>query len=148
MLERFSSFNRLVRVTAWIFRFANNCRRIGGCASHLTADEISHAKRYWVALAQQSHFAAEIRCLSESRELPSGGPLVSLRPVLDVHGILRVGRRLENSGLSYSHRYPAILPGAHLVTKLLIRTEHLHLLHAGPILVTALLSRHFYILGA
>ena len=41
-----------------------------------------------------------------------------------------------------------ILPGSHVVTKLLIRTEHLRLLHADSTIVAAMLSHCFHILGA
>ena len=149
LLERSSSFNRLTHATAWMFRFANKCRRIGGHrAPYLAVDEILHAERFWIAVAQQSVFAKEIRYLKERRELPPGGCLASLRPMVDVHGILRVGGRIGHCDLSYSRRHPAILPGSHLVTKLIIRTEHLRLLHAGPTLIASSLSRRFHILSS
>ena len=64
----------ITRATAWMFRFANNCRRIGGHhAPYLAVDEILHAERSWIAVAQQSVFAKEIRYLKERCELPPGG---------------------------------------------------------------------------
>ena len=45
-------------------------------------------------------------------------------------------------------RHPVILPGSHTVTKLIIRREHLRILHVGPTHVTSMLSRRFHIMGA
>lgn len=42
---------------------------------------------------------------------------------------------------------PLILHGSHAISKLIIHSEHLHLLHAGPLLVTASLNQRFHIIG-
>ena len=43
--------------------------------------------------------------------------------------------------------HPALLHGKHPLTHLIIRDEHLRLLHAGPTLLTASLSRRYHIVG-
>ena len=49
ILERFSSFTRLTHVTAWIFRFVNNCHGSGSRRlAPLSVDELRHAERYWL----------------------------------------------------------------------------------------------------
>ncbi len=40
-----------------------------------------------------------------------------------------------------------ILRGTHTLAKLIVRSEHLRLLHAGPTLVCSALARQFHILG-
>ena len=50
------------------------------------------------------------------------------------------------SEMPYTKRHPVILPGSHTVTKLIMRTEHLRLLHAGPTLTATSLSRQYHIL--
>ena len=74
--------------------------------------------------------------------------MLPLHPILDDHGLLRVGGRGNQSKLEYSLCHPIILHGNHPVTKLLISTEHLRLLHAGPTLIAASLSRRFHIVGS
>ncbi|XP_072380528.1 uncharacterized protein [Diabrotica undecimpunctata] len=59
-------------------------------------------------------------------------PLSTLSPFVDGDGLLRVGGRLHNSNILYTQKYPIILPKASHVTDLIIRHEHLKLLHAGP----------------
>ncbi len=106
------------------------------------------AERYWVAAAQISAFAEEISFLQKGSELSRRSKLLPLRPFLDCHGLLRVGGRATLSKLAYSMRHPMILPGDHALTRLLISSEHLCLLHGGPSLVSASLSRRFYVLGS
>ena len=43
--------------------------------------------------------------------------------------------------------HPVILSGKHPLTKLMIQTEHIRLLHAGPTLLTSSLSRRYHIVG-
>ena len=148
ILESFSSFTHLKHVTAWIFRFVNHCRGIGSLLrGPLSVDEVQHAERYWLTVAQESSFTEEMLFLKANQELPKRGSLLPLHPFLDSHGLLRVGGRESQSKLSYSRRHPIILPGNHTVTKLIVHTEHLRLLHGGPTLVNASLSRHFHIIG-
>ncbi|XP_072403059.1 uncharacterized protein [Diabrotica undecimpunctata] len=59
-------------------------------------------------------------------------PLSTLSPFVDGDGLLRVGGRLHNSNILYTQKHPIILPKASHVTDLIIRHEHLKLLHAGP----------------
>ena len=49
--------------------------------------------------------------------------------------------------LRYNCQHPLILHGMHAISKLIIRTEHLRLLHAGPLLVSASLSRRYHVVG-
>ena len=74
--------------------------------------------------------------------------LLPLNPILDHSGVLRVSGRVQNAPLCYSVRHPAILHGKSRVTKLIIYSEHLCLLHAGPTLVAASRSRRHHIIGS
>ena len=73
--------------------------------------------------------------------------LKSLNPFLDTHGIIRVGGRISNSKLSYNRMHPIVLHGKHPITKLLIHSEHLRLLHAGPSLLCSSISLRFHIIS-
>ena len=58
-----------------------------------------------------------------------------------------MGGREHHSGRAYSSRNPVILPGKHIITKLLIRYEHSRLLDAGPTLLSASLNHRLHIIG-
>lgn len=153
-LDRFSNFTRLKYVTAWILRFVNNCRRtrnelqIPQVRSPLSVQELSSAENYWLCLSQQEYFAEEIQSLKTGHALMKSSCLLSLRPFLDCTDILRVGGRMRNAQLCYTIRHPAILHGKHRITRLIIYSEHLRLLHAGPTLITASLNHQYHIIGS
>lgn len=104
-------------------------------------------ERYLVRFTQESQFADEIAYLKAGKGLPRGSSLLSLHPYVDSDGVLRVGGRRCNSKLSYSRMHPIILHGKHPLIRLLVRSEHLHLLHAGPTLLLSALTQRFHIIG-
>ena len=151
-LDRFSSFTRLQRVTAWALRFVNNCRipedqwehRV---LTHLTVQELIAAENNWFRFSQEENFPQEIQSLKAGSHLDKSSPLISLHPFLDSSGVLRVSGRIQNAQSHYSLRHPVILHGRHAVTRLMIYSEHLRLLHAGPSLVAASLSTRCHVVG-
>ena len=119
---------------AWILRFVNNCRlskRLTRVAekSCLTVPELIAAEKYLVRFSQEAHFTDEIISLKAGKGLSRGSNLLVLHPLVDFDGVLRVGGRECN---------PVILHGKQVLTRLIIRFEHLRLLHAGPTLVFSL----------
>ena len=102
----------------------------------------------WLKMAQNESFPEEIIALKNDTEVPRSGCLSSLCPFLDSHGIVRVSGRGAQLKLAYDTCNPMVLWGKHAVTTLLICTEHLRLLHAGPTLVAASLHRRFHITGS
>lgn len=65
-IDRYSNFNRLKRVTAWIVRFLDNCRRGNiqdRAISSLSSTESYTAEQNWVRIIQLSHFEDEMQCL-------------------------------------------------------------------------------------
>ena len=66
--ERYLTWTKLTRGTAWVKRFLDNSLFEG--ASHiekLSADEISDAETYLIRSLQQNHFAEECKCLSQKK---------------------------------------------------------------------------------
>ena len=151
LLERVSNYERLRRVTAWVLRFISNCRASKKNktleSGHLTSAELIAAEEHWIALAQQSAFPNEIAILRGGKEV-SSGQLLALHPFLDKKGLMRVGGRLSHSEETYAKRHPLIMPGKHELTRKIIRSEHVKLMHAGPTLVAASLARRMMITGA
>ena len=149
-LDRYSRFGKLRRVTAWTFRFIRNCRDKGGkdrLSSPLSARELQEAECYWMKIMQHSHFQDDIDMLKNQRPPNALSPLLSLSPFLDSSGLLRVGGRQQLSKSSYQSQHPIILSGKHSLTRLIIRTEHLRLLHAGPTQLMSSLSCRYHIVG-
>ena len=154
-LDRYSTFTKIKRITAWILRFVENCRIVHGeqqetetyATPHLSVSELTAAENYWFKCAQWIDFSTEISLLRSSKPLPNRSCLRSLHPILDPSSILRVGGRQSQSNWSYSQTHPIILHGKNHLTKLIIWTEHLRLIHAGPNLLLCSLARQFHIIG-
>ena len=150
-LNHFSSYTRLKRVTAWMMRFINNCRAQHSSSSRLSgplsATELTIAEALWLSKAQLHNFHSEAQALKNNNLISDSSCLRTLHPFLDSSGLLRVGGRGSNSQFAYSQRYPVIIHGQHPLTRLIVRAEHIRLLHAGPTLVSSSLSRFFHIIG-
>ena len=150
LIEKFSNYNRLRRVTTWIFRFLKNCRVKDDERTKcriLTVQEIQHAEDILCRAAQESAFHDEIVSLKTKDKLRSTSKLLTLHPFLDPQGLLRVGGRMRLADLPYKRRHPILLPGDHKLTKLIVKSEHERLMHAGSAVVSASLSRRIYILN-
>ena len=149
-LGRYSSYSRLVRVTSWILRFVHNCRAACPGSRYtgpLSVVELSDSRVLWLSTTQYYTFSDEIKSLKSMKSISKSSCLRILHLFLDRCGILRVGGRLSNSEYVYSRRHPVILHGRHELTALIIRAEHVRLLHAGLSLVNSSLSRQFHIVG-
>ena len=147
--KQYSDFNHLKHVTPWILRFTKNCR--SGTQKLLTpllsTEELREAEYYWISIIQNDHFKNETQTLKQERPLKKSNSLLPFHPFLDSNKLLRVDGRQQTSKFSYSNRHPLILHGKHPVTKLIIRSEHHRLLHAGTTLFTTSLCRRYHITG-
>lgn len=133
LLNQYSSWTKLIRVTAYIRRFFNNLRsgKSVRVTEYLHAFELKAAKEVWIRVSQQDAFKIELACLERGTQLPRRSKLISLSPFLE-NGIIRVGGRLQLSELPANQRHPAVLPKAHHVTQLMFEHYHKQYLHAGP----------------
>ena len=142
-IDHFSSFGRLRRITSWMICFIQNCQSKERNGAHLTTFELQN---YWIKIIQAAHFELDLMSLQRKETLPRSSSLLPLQPFLDDSSILHVGGRRKLSQTSnYRSRHPAILHGKHPLTRFIVHEEHLRLLHAGPTLLTASLSRCFHI---
>jgi len=133
LVDRFSTLQRLIRVTATCIRFAQLCKKKKGTITSqpLTMEELEHARKCIVKMEQLTAFRAEIQALRENRVIPSGSSLRQLNPLLDCDGALRVGGRLRHAELPYNTKHPLLLPHNSRLTDLIILHEHIRHFHAG-----------------
>ncbi|GFQ65603.1 integrase_H2C2 domain-containing protein [Trichonephila clavata] len=66
-LTKYSSLQKLLRVTVWVLRFVHNIRnRLNKRCNELTAKEIDGAEKFWIRLVRRDAFAEEVNCLLKS----------------------------------------------------------------------------------
>ncbi|XP_011859777.1 PREDICTED: uncharacterized protein LOC105557203 [Vollenhovia emeryi] len=165
--SRYSSWPRLIRVTAYLFRFIARCRRAVQEASRgpregrvvraaskanlegraLDASECRATEKFWIKRIQAEVFRAEISAILNHREISSKSPLLSLRPFIDHEGVLRVGGRLKNAPVPFNVRHPIVI-ASHGLVRLLIEHTHKRMLHSGLQLTLSQLRRDFWLVGA
>ena len=105
------------------------------------------AEVYWYLVIQEQHFKQELSMVRTGLDIPRSSPLVPLHPIMDQNGLLYVGGRESNSKGTFASQHPIILHSAYPVTRLVIRRDHLCLLHAGPTLLACALNGHYHIIG-
>ena len=71
-------------------------------------------------MVQQISYTQEMKDLLEQQEVASTSSNKTLHPFIDQEGLLRVGRRLQQSILPYQAMYQMILPPDHHFTKLVV----------------------------
>ena len=122
----FSSWQRLVRVTAYCFRFIHNARiftKTGASASKCTLgalqpEELRKVENHWIQIARRDLVDWDTKYRD-------------LTPFMQ-DGMIRVGGRLQKSALTYEQIYPILLPASHHISHLIMSETHAKFGHAGP----------------
>lgn len=108
--------------------------------------DLNTARSCLERFAQREAFSTEIRLIEAQQPIPKSSALRSLNIFLDSGGLLRVGGRLSNAPIDYDQKHPIILPTKHPLTDLIVKKEHLRLLHAGcQVVITSLQLRYWLI---
>nr|XP_022908846.1 uncharacterized protein LOC111420154 isoform X2 [Onthophagus taurus] len=144
---KYSSLNKLLRVTAWCKRFFHKVKTNSKFSDILSPDELNDSLMFWVRECQQLHFSDEIQILTDGRVVPRSSSLFRLSPFIDGKGFLRVTGRLRFSNLDWNEKHPIILPKDSPITILLIDKHHRATLHGGTQLTLSSIRRHFWIVG-
>ncbi|XP_018397677.1 PREDICTED: uncharacterized protein LOC108775725 [Cyphomyrmex costatus] len=149
---------KLVRIAAYIFRFFNKLKQrikpdqelqsANNKTLVITPDETDHAIKILLKIVQRLHFPKELDSLSRQQNLNKNSPIVRLNPFIDAAGILRVGGRLKLSHLPYNAKYPALLPGNHPFSRLIIIHEHEKHFHAGPHATLSAVRQNYWLIAA
>lgn len=131
--QAFSSWRRLIRVTARIKRLAEKIRprkhAQEGKQGPLTPDELLQAELFRIRDAQKG-----------LHELLAKGEFKTLSPFIDDKVIIRVGGRLDKAIVSYETKLPAQFPTTNWISLLI--TRHMHQFgHPGVATTTAKISQ-------
>lgn len=139
--SRISDWRKLVRVTAYVFRFLKNLK--AKCSKHgevkrtgnsLTSAELEESETYWIREAQKNVV-----------DRFENGDYKSLSPFIR-DGIIRVGGRLKADFMSYETTHPVLLPQKHQVSLLI--TRHYHSMgHSGVACTAAKVRKKYWIIG-
>lgn len=150
LFEKFSSLDKLVRVTARCLQFSQLCRRsfkTTNSGNTITADGYRDALKRLIRNIQLTVYNKEYKLLIQSEPLRCS-KIVSLHPFVCSDELIRVGGRLRNANISFDQKYPILLPREHLFTKLVIMQTHIKTLHGGLKLTLATLRQNYWVSNA
>ena len=152
-LERFSTLCKLLRVTAYVFRFVDNVRARPEERHHgpINATEFKVVKLKWLKDVQQDVYKKEIANLKLVTKQPkvSRALLVrQLRLFLDNQEFLRCGGRIHNAPVNEMTKFPYLLPSRHQFSRLIILNIHVTLHHSGTSATVTALRQIYWIPAA
>ena len=146
--NRYSSFHKLVVITAWCRRFILNCKGVNVTKGpRLTSSELDSAKTSLFHLSQSLSYPSELNHLSQKKSVSNKSSILSLSPLLGRNGLMRVGGRLGHADVSSLTKHPIVLCGRSPIAKLLVRQVHLDSGHAGIGTMLAILAHNYHITG-
>ncbi|GFT64481.1 integrase catalytic domain-containing protein [Trichonephila clavipes] len=145
-LDKFSSYMKVVRTVAWIFRFYHSSKSVSKVTGPLYTHELETSIKKVVKLLQNGEYHTELNLLKCNKPLPKSSKLQSLNVFLDSEGILRVGEclRLQQT-LKFEQKHPMFIPKNHHFTSLIIKHFHKVNFHAGQELDLSLIRQRFWI---
>ena len=137
-VSKFSSWQRLVRTTAWILRLAEQirlkCHQQESREGPLTVEELRKAEMYWIKNAQKE-------LISRFKK----GEFKSLSPFIDDKGVLRVRGRVDKALVTYGTKHPALLSWKQRISYLVTSHTHMHG-HSGVAATTAKVRKKYWII--
>ncbi|CAG7822491.1 unnamed protein product, partial [Allacma fusca] len=131
-------------------RFVRFARRSNDRSpGELTGEEILRAQVFWWKIVQQDYFGKEVEALSKKQVLARDSRLMTLTPMLDSDGVIRMQGRTERAKeLQLGTTFPVILHPEHHYTKLLIAHLHKESRHQGIETVISNLRMYYWVLQA
>ena len=149
LIYKYSSLNKLFRITSVCFRILSRLRRstISLPLIVQSPEDLERARIFWIKATQSLYFAHELRMLSSGATLPSSHTFNRLTAFIDQEGVIRVGGRLNNAHIAYGSKHPAILPRHSRLSDLIIDQAHRQTLHGGTQLTLAQLRQTYWIIG-
>ncbi|XP_058828346.1 uncharacterized protein LOC131688193 [Topomyia yanbarensis] len=135
-VSRFSSWNRLLRTTAYVLRAVKLFRK-GKQTGPLTSGELRQAENLLWRLAQFEVYPDEYCVLEFNKSNPEKEKrriekysLYEQSPYMDDEGVIRMNSRIGAAPtVSFGAKYPILLPKDHKLTALLVDNYHQRFKH-------------------
>ena len=116
-LEHFNDLERLLRITAYVVRFASKNR----CDGELQSYELENARKLWIISEQARDSLVNKEEFVKTK--------ANLRIFQDGEGVMRCQGRLANSELPYDTKHPIYIPARSQLAILLVLEAHDNVFH-------------------
>jgi len=133
--SRYSSFNKLLRVTGLVLKFKNillkRCQREAEPPHHLSGEDMNKAESSWILAIQAKAFSVELLHLQSRTKHVPPVRVSQFGLFLDSSGLLRCQGRINNAQLPTYSKQPILLPSSHPLVTLLVQQVHNDIKHSG-----------------
>lgn len=148
--ERFSSWDKLLKTAAFIYRFVNiviaNAKKLLKPSGPMTSEEYRSAEAMLIRQVQYSSFPDDIKTLRSASNVSKWSVIRQLSPYLDERDVLRSRNRTNNATvLNVDTKRLIILPQSHVMTSLIILKYHVRFLHQHHETVVNELRKKYHI---
>ncbi|CAC5383438.1 unnamed protein product [Mytilus coruscus] len=142
-IDQFSSYQKLLRVSAYVLRFIQNCRK-DKHSGMLTVSDIQNMSIMLIRNSQHRNYAEIMKDLKEKQTKNS--LVKQLKLYLDHENIIRCGGgRINNANTLESAKFPVLLPSKDKLTDLIIKDAHTRNFHCGLESTVTVLRQHYWI---
>jgi ribonuclease HI len=135
-ISRFSSFTKLMRVTAWVNRFVSKLNKTSSYMGVLTSVELHEAEMLWILFVERKATLESRQTKNLQRQLGTFS---------DECEVIRCKGRLENAGITEGAKYPILLHRKERFTHLLIDKIHRENFHCGVSQTIVSIRQRFWI---
>jgi hypothetical protein len=147
---KYSSYDKCLRVLAWVLRFQTNIRaRVDGLDvmtdPHLSVREIRAAETKLLRVTQRESFPQEIKILDSKKVKNSYTNLILQLGLYSEHGVIKCAGRFQLATMKDETKHPTLLSGKHHVTQLLIQRSHELNHHFGVNYVMSFMRQRWWI---
>ena len=147
--SRFSSLKKVTKCFVFIRRLA--AKETFMRKGPISIEEKELATRSIIIIHQAMFFPREVQFFNKKlkdptniEKFPRNSPLLQLTPFMDVHGVIRVGGRINASPiLTEEQKHPAIISRSKFV-KLIVREMHERLLHPSQATMLAHIRQSYW----
>ena len=131
--DRFSSYQKLLRVTAYVLRLLpshESYRTVDGCIADPV--ELDEAKRHLQYLVQGESFNTERRDLPDNKSVKRSCRIAQFTPFIGPHGLIHSSGRLRRLvEIDFDTKHTIVLDARHTFVKLFQQHTHLKSHHQG-----------------
>ena len=150
-IDRFSTLQKLLRVSAYVLRFVYNYKQSDRNLRHtgqLLPTDIDEVLQAWIHCAQRVSFPVEFSALQSSTKNCRLPLIQQLKLFIDKHSIIRCSGRIHNAQVDTETKFPCLLPKKHPLTTLIVHHIHKTHLHTGVNATVTSLRENYWIPSA
>jgi len=149
LISYHSSWYKLKRAVAWLLRVKN---QLAGKvrnfdSANLSVNELRFAEVEIIKHVQAQRYKNEMQRLLRGEHVGKSSSLRDLSPQINCDGIICVGGRIKNAGVSDSKKHPFIVPHNHHVARIIVNDLH-NVAHLGVEWTLSLLRSKYWVTKA